>query len=829
MMSATSVLDLLLEVSWRSAVVAALVAGVLLVWRVKGGAVRHAAWTAVMVSMLLMPALLAVAPEWPVPLRLPATSSSSSTHIMTEELSPRPDEPPVPASTALSAASTGVTGDSSAPSAQRANRVSTVQNNVSARTDWAQVALLMWLAGIIVNVVVMAVGWQMARRLVRGARTSEIDPRVLESPAVSAPCAVGVWRVSVVVPRVWRTWSRAGRDAVLQHEFAHVRRRDLFVAFLTRVNRAVFWFNPIAWWLERRIAVAAEQACDEAVLLSGQDPQRYAAMLVEMASALRTGGGRVAWQSLGMTDGGDLESRVDRVLSGAVPTLPRWRAAGVMGMSTTALVIAIACQQAPVPLQPNPEVTEKIRAYQAREAKWNADRALTVEQASALARTFAETQDLAAAQSLLTFYMDRGQALMGWNEMVAARRPLLLTLIEHHPQSGMTRWPLERRFDESGWAAAKALWLAHVAKPDVSAQVLGNAATFFQSDEPERSEALLRQAIAIDPDGPQPRVAGDVYIPSWRSRLGSLYAAAIVGAPDSNLSSSLRELSRARATGTFARHAKETLESSTEARVLSSAGQSLLAAVDRAAVPDDLTQILGFDVVAVGKSYLQRAISLDPSTRSMAAHLARFDQRMKFRQLAASLEADLGRYFGQATPEKVAALPVDVRMDLLPTLAHNAFASSECGDCYKDNPSGPDQKRAQARAYADAALALAQAAPSDPRSDGLRFAAHLAHGALAMHSGDRRSAVRYLEQATKVAQSTPHALVDRMGHQNLVHALLDAGERETVAAFFDAIALHDDERINSYYAKSAAAIRNGRMPETYQQMLGRSGRLVIAN
>lgn len=821
-MTPAAIVSLLLEVSWRAVLLAALVGGVLIVWRVKGGAVRHAAWTGVMAAMLLMPVLMAVVPEWQLPVRMPMVGSSS---LDAGAESEGPGDAVMPAPfPVVDVAPALVSADRSTAAVLPAVSRPTTRVNASAGVDWPRVALLVWLAGIAVNVVVMAVGWRMARRLVRGARTSEIDPRVLESPAVSAPCAVGVWRVNVVVPRVWRTWSRAGREAVLQHEFAHVQRRDLFVAFLTRLNRAVFWFNPIAWWLERRIAVAAEQACDEAVLMSGQDPQRYAAVLVEMAGALRSGGGRVAWQSIGMVDGGDLESRVDRVLSGDVPRLSRWRVAGVLSMSAAALMVAVACQQAPTPLEPNPEVTKMIRDYQAREAKWKADRALTVEQAAALAKTFSETNDLAAARSLLTFYMDRGQALMGWNEMVAARRPLLLTLIERQPESGMTRWPLEPRFDPAGWAAAKDLWLAHVAKPDVTAQVLGNTATFFQTAEPERSEELLRRAIAIDPDGPQPRVRGEVYVPSWMSRLGALYSAAIVGAADGNVYSSLRDLSRAHANGPFARHARQTLEATTDARLLSAAGQGVLATVNATGGSDDLNQVLGFEVVALGRGYLQRAIAADPSLRASVSHLARFDQRRKERQLISELETELGRNLGGATPDKVAALPVDVRWELLPHFAYTALTASHMND-----PAGPAKKRAEAQDYAEAALALADSAPDDPRAERLRLAAHLVQGALEMLDGDRRSAVQHLEQATEVARSARHGLPEWVGQYGLTHSLLEAGERETVAAFYDALALHDDERQYFTYTKAAAAIRNGLMPDAYQRMLARAGRPVNAN
>jgi beta-lactamase regulating signal transducer with metallopeptidase domain len=819
-MTAAAIVSVLLEVSWRAVLVAALVGGVLLLWRVKGGAARHAAWTTVMCAMLLMPALVAVAPEWQLPVRMPVMAAAPA-WSSTADIEVQRTDREVPAqSVANDAPSTRTVAGRVDATGVQAVVSPSEPSGAPTGTEWPRLVLLVWIVGIVINLGVLAMGWRMARRLVRGARTSEIDPRVLESPSVSAPCAVGVWRVRVVVPRVWRTWSRAGRDAVLQHEFAHVQRRDLLVAFLTRLNRAVFWFNPLAWWLERRIAAAAEQACDEAVLSSGQDPQRYAAVLVEMAGALRSGGGRVAWQSIGMVDGGDLESRVDRVLTGDVPRLSRWRVAGVLGMSSAALVVAVACQQAPKPLMPNPEVTKEITDYQAREAKWKADKALTLDQATALVKTFAETNDRSVAQSLLTFYMDRGQALMGWNEMVAARRPLLLTLIERHPESGITRWPLEPRFDPTGWAAAKDLWLAHVAKPDVTPTVLGNAATFFYRAEPERAEQLLLRAITQDPNGPQPRVSNGMYNPSWVSRLGNLYASVILGTTVDNDNTRVIEVSRDVASSTVATHARQTLEQSTDARLLAAAGVAFLTEVTSAEGPDDLSQSVGFDVVALGRGYLQRAVTIDPSMTAMAAYLGRFDEQRKYRQLVTSLEGQLGRYLRDATPAKVAELPVDVQMDLIPRLAELAYSSSFCADCYKDDPGGPARKRMETRAYATAGMALAAERPNDPRAGRLRLTAALAYGGLAMHDGDRAGAVRHLADAESILRTTPPG-TGGMNYQYLLHALLDAGERETVAEFYDALALHSDTEASNSFTNAAAAIRNGYMPANYQRMRGR--------
>jgi hypothetical protein len=162
-------------------------------------------------------------------------------------------------------------------------------------------------------------------------------------------------------------------------------------------------------------------------------------------------------------------------------------------------------------------------------------------------------------------------------------------------------------------------------------------------------------------------------------------------------------------------------------------------------------------------------------------------------------------------------------MDLIPSVAQLAYSSSFCADCFKDDPGGPARKRAETRAYADAATALAAQTPSDPRAGRLRLTAALAYGGLAMLDGDRRAAVRHLGEAESIARTTTLGL-DGISHQYLLHALLDAGERETVAAFYDALALHEEPSFG--YAKAAEAIRKGHMSENYQRGLSRAGRLI---
>ena len=78
----------------------------------------------------------------------------------------------------------------------------------------------------------------------------------------------------------------------------------------------MFWFHPLAWWLERKLAVTAEHACDEAAARAIAAPGRYAEILVEMADVVRRNRGRLAWQAVGVNGAGLLDSRIDRLLRG---------------------------------------------------------------------------------------------------------------------------------------------------------------------------------------------------------------------------------------------------------------------------------------------------------------------------------------------------------------------------------------------------------------------------------------------------------------------------------------------------------------------------------
>jgi hypothetical protein len=112
------------------------------------------------------------------------------------------------------------------------------------------------------------------------------------SDLVRVPVAVGFWRSAVVVP----TWcvsdlSPNELHTVVLHELEHLRRYDDWTNLFQRILGALFFFHPAVWWLDARLSLEREMACDDAVLEVVPDPKSYASCLVSLAekSCLRRG------------------------------------------------------------------------------------------------------------------------------------------------------------------------------------------------------------------------------------------------------------------------------------------------------------------------------------------------------------------------------------------------------------------------------------------------------------------------------------------------------------------------------------------------------------
>jgi hypothetical protein len=103
------------------------------------------------------------------------------------------------------------------------------------------------------------------------------------------------------------------------------------IQWLALVNRAVFWFHPLSWWLERKLSVLAEEACDAAVLARGHTPQDYSEYLLDIARSVLRSGSRLGIVGMAMP-GGLLQLRIRQIFNSCE----------VLPISRTRIVVAVA-------------------------------------------------------------------------------------------------------------------------------------------------------------------------------------------------------------------------------------------------------------------------------------------------------------------------------------------------------------------------------------------------------------------------------------------------------------------------------------------------------
>ena len=104
------------------------------------------------------------------------------------------------------------------------------------------------------------------------------------SDQVQVPTVIGLFRPAVIIPGWGLEELSAGElNQVLIHEFSHLRRWDDWTNLLQQMIKALFFFHPAVWWIERQVSLEREMACDDAVLAETASPRAYAECLAHLA------------------------------------------------------------------------------------------------------------------------------------------------------------------------------------------------------------------------------------------------------------------------------------------------------------------------------------------------------------------------------------------------------------------------------------------------------------------------------------------------------------------------------------------------------------------
>ena len=325
----------------------------LFAFRVKTTSLRLFTWTAVLYAAVAMPALQWMLPPLPIP--APAFLTNAFFHF---EGTPAKlsldavfvqDQKAGQPVTKKVAANPTVTLRKKTLSLAAAPKTSP---SILSHIEWNVIAVGIYLVVASILLVRFFVGIAFGHRLLEAstkiaeprltvglasragaARLTRI-PRAAESELICVPLTIGALHSTILLPDGWREWDDAKLDAVLVHEVSHVARRDAFTQRLSLLHRAIFWFSPLAWWLDRHLGNLAEQASDEAALACGADRKDYARTLLEFFEALHAAPGRVWWQGVAMAKAGQAEERVERILS--------WKGTITMGIKKSIAVALLA-------------------------------------------------------------------------------------------------------------------------------------------------------------------------------------------------------------------------------------------------------------------------------------------------------------------------------------------------------------------------------------------------------------------------------------------------------------------------------------------------------
>ena len=203
----------------------------------------------------------------------------------------------------------------------------------------------------------VALGWDMAAPLALNVESlTKTRPfqqglfgrrvvRVCMSDEVSVPSVVGFFRPLILLPPgLLASVSAADLRQILLHEMEHLRRGDDWTNLLQKVSLVLFPVNPVLLWVERRLCVERELACDDGVLRATGARKAYATCLANLAeqSLIRRG----ALLALGAWERqSELARRVTRILRTPVGEMGRVQTAAmvaVMLAGTTGGVLALA-------------------------------------------------------------------------------------------------------------------------------------------------------------------------------------------------------------------------------------------------------------------------------------------------------------------------------------------------------------------------------------------------------------------------------------------------------------------------------------------------------
>jgi hypothetical protein len=192
---------------------------------------------------------------------------------------------------------------------------------------WTFAIAALWLMVSLVRAVKLAMSAVRLRGIWKRAVPVEGCDEVLQaagfrgvelctSKDVDRPSVIGFFSPRILIPEeLFARLTTEEFGQIVLHEVGHLRRADDWINLLQKLSLVLVPLNPVLMWIERRLCLERELACDDDVLRLTKAPKAYATCLTNLAEhRLR---GRATALSLGAWERkSELARRVHSILLG---------------------------------------------------------------------------------------------------------------------------------------------------------------------------------------------------------------------------------------------------------------------------------------------------------------------------------------------------------------------------------------------------------------------------------------------------------------------------------------------------------------------------------
>ncbi len=233
---------------------------------------------------------------------------------------------------------------------------------------WKPIVGAIWLAGTLATLVISVRRILRFQVLLREATPAADDlqdwvdrlsaslgvRRVPQAWWIGGKLSPMLWAIGgcprLIIPiELWKSLDRRQRGTLLVHELAHLRRGDHRVRIFELAVTALYWWNPVLWWVRQALRDVEEQCCDAWVVWAFPEAAKsYAETLLETLDFLNQSELSEPLLASGFGKVHHLRRRLTMIMSGSTPRLVSlWGALGALSLGALLLPVNATWAQKP--------------------------------------------------------------------------------------------------------------------------------------------------------------------------------------------------------------------------------------------------------------------------------------------------------------------------------------------------------------------------------------------------------------------------------------------------------------------------------------------------